>query len=163
MARIDDFIRSRAAMGWSRAMVGQALGLSEHKTREVISLLPDVKWVNRQEGVGVKMSHESRRGHCSAALAGAIAKARAAHHAKRPRYTIGSTVGTTGELWEIWGDLASVSYSQVRRRLRWGQDPIKAFFAPNASSRGWGNEPKDFKRGPACMPIWAPEYRWKEQ
>lgn len=134
----ETFIRSRARMDWSRAMVADALGIQPHKLEVILERMPDVQWPKTGFSVASKLARERSRGVVTEGLIKAAKNARVALYATFPRYTIGEHTGTNRELYEVWGDLCSVSYSQVRRRLYRGMDVLDAFFKPNETHKGWG-------------------------
>ena len=146
----EAFIRSRARMDWSRSMVAEALGLPFRKLSVLLDQMPDVRWPQPHQSVAVKLSRESRRGVATEGLLRAASKAREGRYAKFKKYTIGEHTGTNREIYDIWGDLCSVSYSQIRRRLDRGMNVLDAYFKPNETSKGWGVN-KDWGKVPGWL------------
>lgn len=140
---VEAFIRDRAALGWSRVMVGEVLkdcGFSDHKFRQFLEVLPDVEWQTNQSPRR-KAFYDSQRGHCSEARWGALNKSRETKRLNGKKYQIGSTSAIMADQILFWADEISVSHSQIRRRLADGDSVYDAFFAPQkpryAKRNGW--------------------------
>jgi hypothetical protein len=138
----EEFIRSRAKLNWSRAMVADALGVDYQKFLGVARLMPGVVWPGPNESVVKRQSAESRKGVCTPGLHKAAAIAREARYSRAKKHVIGSFTGTTREAFDFWRDQISVTYCQVRRRLAKGVNTLDAFFKPNETHLGWGQNGK---------------------
>lgn len=133
-----EFIKSRAKMNWSRAMVSDALGIPIKRFRRLCAELPEVQWARPTDTVEFRRSVKLRKGVSTPDLVRAAEYGRRVRHEQLARYSIGQTRGTVVELYAAWGDLASVTYSQVRRRLAAGKSIYDAFFLPCQMHKGWG-------------------------
>lgn len=132
-ASTEEFIRTSARMGWSRSMVAEQLGLSHVKLSALLDGMPAVRWPLPSQSIARKLSNERRRGSCSEGLRNAAAMGRAARRANCEHFTIGEHSGTSWDVYQVWADLCSVSYSQVRRRLDRGMNILDALFKPTAT------------------------------
>lgn len=142
----EEFIRSRAKMNWSRQMVAQALNMDSGKLRQITALMPDIVWCGPGESVDWKRSREARKGVCTPGLKRSVAAARAARHNQAEKHNIAGFVGTAREIYDAWRQYISVSLCQVRRRLRKGVNVLDAFFKPNETHLGWGQNGKFWQR-----------------
>lgn len=139
----EEFIRSRAKMNWSRKMVADALGIEYRKFLVMVAeLMPDVKWCARTASVDWRRSNTARKGVCTPGLSRSAEAARAERHRKADKHNIAGFVGTVREIYDAWADLISVSLCQVRRRLSKGVNVLDAFFKPNETHLGWGQNGK---------------------
>lgn len=141
----DGFIRSRARLNWSRKMVADALGIQYSKFLGMARLLPDVKWCANTESVEWQRSRETRRGVCTPGLRRSVTAARAERYKKAEKHNIAGVVGTVREIYEAWRTWISVSLCQVRRRLSKGVNVLDAFFKPNETHLGWGQNREYFR------------------
>lgn len=144
--KTEEFIRSRARMNWSRRMVADALGMDYQKFRTVVApSLPDVKWCKPNESVDRRRSYEERAGVSTPTLRRSAAIAREVRYSQAVKHNVGGFVGTTKEVFDHWETFASVTYSQVRRRLKRGVNILDALFKPNETHLGWGQNAHIFK------------------
>lgn len=142
----EEFIRSRAAMNWSRRMVADALGIEYRKfIRMVAEHMPDVQWSKPQTTEDIRRAHIQRRGVCTPDMHRAADIGRQARYDRAVKHRIGGFVGTTKEAFDYWQEHISVSHSQVRRRLKAGVNTLDAFFKPNETPKGWGQNRELFK------------------
>jgi len=141
MDSTERFIREKAAAGWSRKMVKEALGIADYSWREICSILHDVKWPPTNGSVDRKAYYESQRGHCSPARLDAVKKAHASREANLKKYTVGSITTYLEQHLVIWADEITIGHSQIRRRLAAGADIYDALFSPPKIKRkpqsGW--------------------------
>jgi hypothetical protein len=141
--RTDEFIRSRAKLNWSRKMVADALGMDYQKLRVLVAdHMSDIKWCATHESVDWIRARKARRGHCEPALSRAAAMGRQARYNQAEKHNIAGFIGTTREIYDAWREYISVSLCQVRRRLSKGVTALDAFFKPNETHLGWGQNGK---------------------
>lgn len=141
----EQFIRSRAKMNWSRKMVADALGIEYRKFIGMTKLMPDIKWCSVSESVDWRRSREARKGVCTPGLSRSVEAARAERYRRAERLVVAGFVGTVREIYDAWRDLISVSLCQVRRRLSKGVSVFDAFFKPNETHLGWGQNREYFR------------------
>lgn len=142
----EEFIRSRARLNWSRKMVADALGMDYQKLRALVAEhMPDIKWCAPHESVDWVRSKEAQRGHCTPGLSRSASAARAERYNKAEKHNIAGFVGTVREVYDAWDDWISVSLCQVRRRLSKGVNVLDAFFKPNETYKGWGQNSDYFR------------------
>lgn len=127
----EAFIRDRAAMGFSREMVRESLGIKDHKFRQILSVLPDVEWPAAGKSVGRKLYYDSIKGQCPEWKLKALQRGRVTREAKWPVFTICGITATLTVHCHSWADYIGVSRSQVDRRLRDGWALYDAFFTPS--------------------------------
>ena len=137
----EQFIRSRAAMGWSRQMVREALGMGSSKFQVVAAAVPDVQWPAPGQSVDRKRLYESMKGVCSSAQARALQRGREALRIKLSVYELCGVRGTVSDLYELWAEHISVTRSTVQRRLNAGMHKYDAFFG-SAPPLLYRREPK---------------------
>lgn len=130
----EEFIRSRAAMNWSKTMVRQALQVSDYSFREMCRLMPDVKWPSRNEGVCWREAKANSRGHSTPELRRAAAAARMARYANARQLTAGSFTGSVTQHIHYWGPLITVKPVTIRRRLKKGMSDLDALFLSSSDT-----------------------------
>lgn len=130
----EEFIVSRAQMGWSRTMVRETLGISEHKFKTICSAMPHVKWP--PVGYMTPARQEFNRSRvgvaASVSKAAALAKGRDTLYCKRST-KCGSLLMPIPGLCEVFKEYVEVSPSQVRRRLK-SMSIYDALFTPPMAS-----------------------------
>lgn len=130
------FIADRAAIGWSRNMVAQALGIRFGKLKTILEVMPEVKWEDPRKSAAVLDSYRMRRGVCIDGAAERLAVARAARKKALPHFNVGSCHGTVPELCAYWVEFLSVTECQVRRRVKQGWAIHDALFKPVQTRKG---------------------------
>lgn len=138
----EEFIRSRAKMGWSRVMVAEALGISRHKFRAIDKAMSDVKWPTQGRGLRNVQAYEASKGYSSPKRKACCARARAKRRELSVKFTVGCFTGTPSEVYDFWQDYAAVSKCQFRRRIKKGMGVLDALFQSNKVHKGWGNMPR---------------------
>lgn len=126
----EAYIRDRAALGQSREMVRQALGVSGTKFRTILEAMPDVKWPSFSEGLGRRLYRESVTGSCPDYKREALGRAREARRARFAMYDLCGISATISEHCQAWADCIGVTPQTVDKRLKQGKGLYDAFFAP---------------------------------
>lgn len=126
----EAFIRDRAAMGYSREMVRETLGIPDHKFRQILTVLPDVEWPAPGKSLGRKLYYETLKGQCPDYKLQALKRGRATREAKWATYRMCGVTATLTVHYQAWAEHVSVSRSQVDRRVQAGWSLYDAFFAP---------------------------------
>lgn len=126
----EAFIRDRAAMGFSREMVRESLGIKDNKFRQILTVLPDVEWPAPGQSLGRKLYYESLKGQRPEYKLEALRRGRAAREARQATHDICGVKASLTVHYRAWIDCVSVSRSQVDRRLKNGWSLYDAFFAP---------------------------------
>lgn len=141
---IEDFIRERARMQWSRSMVAAALGISFRKLTAITDAMEgEIKWpplgksVDQIRGYANRSVLGSQENRVKSAL-----RMIQIRQSRLPRYTVGAYTGTVAEQYEHWSPFVSVSLCQVRRRIKEGHNILDALFKPRQTHTGWGHMPK---------------------
>lgn len=131
----EEFIRSRAAMQWSKKMVYEALGISEMKSRAIFAAMPDIVWVHRNRGVGRRISWDAQKGVCSDKKRASIQRASELSAIKRRQMvTICGQRMSIYDAVEVWAGFIDVTARHITWRLRQGQSDYEACFAPKKKS-----------------------------
>lgn len=126
----EAFIRDRAAMGFSREMVRESLGIKDNKFRQILTVLPDVVWPAPGKSLGRKLYYETLKGHCPEWKRAALERGRATREAKWAVYNLCGVSASLTNHYRAWAEYVSVSRSQVDRRVKAGWPLYDAFFAP---------------------------------
>lgn len=127
----EQFIRTRASMGWSREMVREALGISDMKFRAIVAAVPDAKWPKNGQSVDRKRYYESLKGQpCPPGRAEALRRGREVQRERMSVHELCGVRGTVTELCKLWGEYVTVDRSTVQRRLNAGVNKYDAFFGP---------------------------------
>lgn len=138
---LEEFIRDRAKLGWSREMTRKALGISSFKFRAIVAALPDVEWPALNKSVARQEFYDSQRGYCSPKRREALEKSWASKRANGRHFQIGSTYEITSVQLRDWAEYITVTQSQISRRLARGWSVYDAFFLPAqpkfANKSGW--------------------------
>ena len=130
----EEFIVSRAEMGWSRTMVRETLGISAHKFKAICDTMPHVKWPPAGHMTPAKLEfNRSRTGvKASEGKAAALAKGRDTLYRKRST-KCGSLLMPVPDLCKTFQEYVEVTPSQVRRRLK-TMNIYDALFTPPMAS-----------------------------
>lgn len=141
---IEDFIRERARMDWSRNMVALALGISFRKLTAMLDTMPEIQWPAPGQSADCKRAYSSRVSseRFKEMNKRKVQTMQRRRYEKQPRYNVGGFIGTSAEVYAHWTPLVSVSLCQFRRRLKCGQDVYTALFKPSQVHTGWGHMPK---------------------
>lgn len=137
MIGTEQFIISRAAMGWSREMVREALGISAMKFRAIVAAVPDAQWPVNGQSVDRQRYYASLKGQpCPPGRFDALRRARANRRERLSIYDLCGVSAPVAELYQLWAEHITVSRSTVQRRLTAGVDKYDAFFgAPTPVGR----------------------------
>ena len=127
---IEEFIRTRAAMNWSRRMVRDALGVTRYRFETMCQLMPDVKWAPQGMSVGNREADAARRGVSTPKLRESARRAKMARYACARQLTVCSFTGSVTQQIEHWGEFITVSPATIRRRLVNGMSDLDALFLP---------------------------------
>lgn len=132
---VEAHIRARAKSNWSRSAVEKELqehGISCMSFREMIKLMPDIKWPALGQSLQCQDHYASQRGYFPPKRQAALAKAREASSAKRSiMVTMCGVTLPFRAMCDLWAEYMTVSYSQARRRMLDGWDLYDIFFAPS--------------------------------
>lgn len=125
----EEFIRSRAKMGWSRLMVADAIGMNYQKFRLFVKEnMTDVEWSSHNSPVRQEMNRAQRGNYTDARRAAMEKAVIAAAQRRAVVITIGSLAAPVKELYALYSEYVTVTYKQVMWRLRKGDDPYSAMF-----------------------------------
>lgn len=124
---IEQFIRESAARGLSRRATRLALGWSFNRFRDYLATLGTIEWPAVGCSIDNQRANEDRRGHCTPAVAEALACNRQKRTENCRRTAFGKR-GTIEELTKQFGSTASAR--TVMRRVREGMPLEQALTLP---------------------------------
>lgn len=114
---IEEQIRDCAARGMSKTHTAEHLGIRPPKFKEILELMPPLRWTSPQQSMRARDHYESLKGSnfLSAETREKVAEAKRAKHRI---HQICGVRGTIRELCILWAEQISVSSDTVARRLR---------------------------------------------
>lgn len=131
---IETLIRQCAANGQSKTEARRTLKISHYRFNLLADAMPDIEWASGSSLARRRYNENLRGKPVSDKVKEALARGRATMTDNQRDHVLCGVRGTALELFRLWSEYVTISYSTFNTRLRQGEDVIPALFGDRRPS-----------------------------